>query len=97
MTLQITDPKTLRKLLKRVEEMPDVKSSLELLAEHGAIPATELEKLLEAKKVKENQNLTALLKEILEPKRPNWIDKRIEEKIGSDVPKDQSSRGYYSS
>lgn len=75
MGLQIVDPKSLRKLLKRVEELPTVKSFLEDVrnspeaVDYRRLTAffnTALtgEAALVAKKVKENQNLTALLQEI---------------------------------
>lgn len=65
MIQQITDQRTLRKLLRRVEEIPDVKSWLEAVRNPTEMVRVErATELLELKKVKENQHMTALLSEI---------------------------------
>lgn len=65
---QITDTKTLRKLLRRVEEIPEVKLYLEgfVDSEKAKLSKSSFEDLLGMKKVKENQHMTALLTEIFE-------------------------------
>lgn len=67
MTQQIVDQRTLRKLLRRVEEIPEVKLYLEgfVDSEKAKLSNSSISDLLGMKKVKENQHMTALLTEIL--------------------------------
>jgi soluble cytochrome b562 len=62
MTLQVVSPKSLRKLKARIEEIPEVKAFVETAKE--GLPTGNLQELLSQKKVKENQDMTALLMEI---------------------------------
>lgn len=64
MTQQITDQRTLRKLLRRVEEIPTVNRFLVAVAGNEPLADGDLDNLLGEKKVKENQHMTAMLTEI---------------------------------
>ncbi len=70
--MQVTDVRTLRKLLKRVDEIPEVKNVLTAICNNGPSPSNskfyigDVIPLLSLKKVRENQHMTAILQEIQE-------------------------------
>ncbi len=89
---QLTEPKQLRKLLQRLEEVPEAKAVLTELVTNSRADTFLIEEALALKKVKENAHMTSILREIEEYMKVGNIEAAIKTaKRVLEVPKPVTS------